>query len=68
MIVKRLIVEKRNDFQYSIHSKIQTFLSTRTEKGGSEVLSYKTELQNQVTQNDVTLRVTNSKVFIEIFF
>ena len=68
MIVKRLIVEKRNDFQYSSHSKIQIFPSTRTEKGGSEVLSYKTELQNQVTQNDVTLRVTNSKVFIEIFF
>ena len=25
------------------------------------------ELQSQVTQNDVTLRVTNSKIRIEIF-
>ena len=34
--------------------------------GGSEFSSYEIELQNQVTQNDVTLRVTNSKIFIEI--
>ena len=34
--------------------------------GGSEFLSYEIELQNQVTQNDVILRVTNSKIFIEI--
>ena len=33
---------------------------------GSEFSSYETELQNRVTQNDVTLRVTNSKMFIEI--
>ena len=25
------------------------------------------ELRNGVTQNDVTIRVTNSKIFIEIF-
>ena len=35
---------------------------------GSEFLSYKIELGNRVMQNDVTLRVTNSEIFIEIFF
>ena len=33
---------------------------------GSEFSSYELELQNRVTQNDVILRVTNSKIFIEI--
>ena len=33
---------------------------------GSEFSSYKIELRNRVTQNDVTLRVTDSKVFIKI--
>ena len=33
---------------------------------GSEFSSYKIDLRNRVTQNDVPLRVTNSKVFIEI--
>ena len=33
---------------------------------GSEFSSYENELQNRVTQNDVTLRVTNWKSFIEI--
>ena len=33
---------------------------------GSEFSSYEIELRNQVTQNDVTIRVTNSKIFIEI--
>ena len=31
-----------------------------------EFSSYELELQNRVTQNDVTLRLTNSKIFIEI--
>ena len=35
---------------------------------GSEFSSYEVELQNRVKQNDVTLRVTNSKVFIRFFF
>ena len=35
---------------------------------GTEFSSYKIELQNRVMQNDVTLRVTNSKIFIEIIF
>ena len=30
---------------------------------GSEFSSYKIELQNRVTQNDVTLRVTNLKFY-----
>ena len=33
---------------------------------GSEFTSYKIELRNRVTQNDVTFGVTNSKIFIEI--
>ena len=33
---------------------------------GSELLSYKIELRNRVTKNEVTLRVTNSKMFTEI--
>ena len=33
---------------------------------GSEVSCYAIELRNRVTQNDVTLRVTNLKIFIEI--
>ena len=35
---------------------------------GSEFSSYQIELRNRVTQNDVTLPVTNSKMFIEILF
>ena len=35
-------------------------------EGGSEFSSYKIELRNRVTQNDVTLPVTNSKIFTEI--
>ena len=31
---------------------------------GSEFLSYEIELPNRVTQNDVTLRVTNSRILI----
>ena len=37
------------------------------ENRGSEFSSYEIGLQNRDTQNDVTLRVTNSKIFIEIF-
>ena len=35
-------------------------------KRGSEFVSCEIELRNQVTQNNVTLRVTNLKMFIEI--
>ena len=33
---------------------------------GSEFWSYEIELRERVTQNDVTVRVTNSKMFREI--
>ena len=33
---------------------------------GSEFSSYEIELRNLATQNNTTLRVTNSKIFIEI--
>ena len=33
---------------------------------GLELSSYKIELQNRVTQNDVKRQVTNSKMFTEI--
>ena len=33
---------------------------------GSEFSSYEIELRNRVAQNDVTLRVTNSNIFVEI--
>ena len=36
-------------------------------KRGSEFWTYQIELPNRVTQNDVTLRVTISKIFTEIF-
>ena len=32
----------------------------------SEITSCKIEIRNRVTQNDATLPVTNSKIFIEI--
>ena len=38
----------------------------KPKKRGLEFSSYKIELWNRVTQNDVTLRVTSSKIFIEI--
>ena len=35
------------------------------EKQGLEFSGYEIELQNQVTQNDVALRVNNSEIFKE---
>ena len=37
------------------------------EKAGSEFSSYKNELKNLVMQNNVTLRITNSNRFMEVF-
>ena len=37
-------------------------------KRGSEFWCYQIELRNRVTENDVTLQVTNWKIFIEILF
>ena len=42
------------------------FLTLAHFQRGSELSSYQIELRNRVMQNDVTLRVTNSKNFIEI--
>ena len=49
---------------YSTFSLINGEKSQK-EHGGSRFSSYKIELQNRVTQSDVTLRVTNSKIFLE---
>ena len=43
-------------------------METSILKRGSEFSSYELELQDRVTQNDVTLWVTNSKIVIEILF
>ena len=43
-----------------------TFLRMNYNYRGSELLSYELVLRNRVTQNDVTLRATNSKIFLEI--
>ena len=43
-----------------------SFKRVKLKKWGSEFSSYEIELPNGVTQNDVTFRVTNSKIFIEI--
>ena len=42
--------------------KFKKYLSS---KQGSKFSSYKIELRNRVVQSDVTLRVTNSNIFIE---
>ena len=53
--------------QYNAHPFFLYFLLFYSEIiRGSEFSSYEIELRNLVTQNNVTLRVTNSKMFIEI--
>ena len=49
-----------------IASGVNFYSSTRPLNGGSEFSSYEIELQNQVTQNDVILWITNSKIFVDI--
>ena len=55
-----------NIFRFKILFSFDKFVILIALSGGSEFLSYKIELRNRVTQNDVTLQVTNSKDFIEI--
>ena len=43
----------------------KTLHTFKYQKGDSEFSSYKIELQNRVTQNDVTLRVAYSEVLTE---
>ena len=58
-----------SDTQSFLKSVVHTYISLwirkdqnfTTEKQGSEFSSYEIELQNRVTQNDVTLQITNSK-------
>ena len=51
---------------HSLLKNISKMSVSDLNKWGSEFSSYKIVLRNRVTQNDVTLRVTNSKKFTEI--
>ena len=51
-----------------INLKYPKYLIENREKWGSEFSIYEIEARNRVTKNDITLRVTNSKIFIEILF
>ena len=44
-----------------LYVNYDTFLNNI--EGGSEFSCYEIELRNRTTQNDVTLRVTDSKIF-----
>ena len=51
------------------YNLIDGFLKTKqtfTMNKKTNLSSYELELQNRVTQNNITLRVTNSKIFIKI--
>ena len=51
------------------YNLIDGFLKTKqtfTMNEKTNLSSYELELQNRVTQNNITLRVTNSKIFIKI--
>ena len=52
-------------FIFSFHIKV-ILLKFIQDKRRSEFSSYTIDLRNRFTQNDVTLRVTNLKIFIEI--
>ena len=58
--------------KYFVHDFRINSSSTQTEinipSSGLELPSHKMELRNRVTQNDATLRVTNAKIPIELFF
>ena len=55
---KVILLQSVTDYYYKMPQVLHS--------GGSEFSSYEIELQNRVTQNDVTLRVTNSEIFVEI--
>ena len=54
--------------KYNLHHLWKIFAEKHNghAKRGSKLSSYEIELQNRVAQIDVTLRVTNSEIFIEI--
>ena len=58
-------MDSRSNGHYQSFFLISDFLA---ESPSSEFSSYEFELRNRVTQNDVTLRITNSKMFTEILF
>ena len=49
-------------------SKKNRLALSSNERRGSEFSSYEIELRNRVMHYDVTLRVSYSKIFIEILF
>ena len=51
---------------YNFKKFLTIFNSSSDYNWGSEFSSYKIKLWNRVTQNDVAIRVTNSKIFVEI--
>ena len=57
-----LLLAKLNtyDFSFNAIKFVQSYLLEQFQRG-SGISSYKIELRNRVTQNNVTLRVTNSK-------
>ena len=61
--IKSKLAEVENKICY-FYDFVLVFLYSSS--GGFEFSSYKIKLRNRVTQNHVILRVTNSKIFIEI--
>ena len=59
---ERVTLRTENEFNISFGSLMSI------KEGGSEFSSYEIELRGRVTQNDVTLRVTNSKVQLLFFY
>ena len=53
------VITDDKQLTYYVTKKVQS-------KRGSELSSYEIELWNRVTQNDVQLLVTNSKIIIKI--
>ena len=52
--------------QENTFKKIQIICHNTKYNRGSKFSSYEIELRNQVMQNDVKVRVTNSKILIEV--
>ena len=61
-----LLVSFMVSFIFHILNSSTRYLCWVIQSRGSEFWSYEVDLRNPVMQNDVTLRVTNSKIFIEI--
>ena len=57
----RVLLPAELEFPKILVPRLSQNTSNVNIEGASEFSSYEIELQNRVTQNDVTLRVTNSK-------